>query len=278
MIQYPSFDPVAFRLGPLAVRWYGIAYLLGFVCGYGVLRRAGRRGILPLDANAVGDLLTWIVVGVILGGRLGYVLFYNLGYFLDHPLKVFAVWEGGMAFHGALIGVAVATWLFSRSRGVPFLRVGDGLALAAPPGLFFGRLANFINGELFGRPSHVPWAMVFPEGGPLPRHPSQLYEAVLEGPLLWAVVLAVAAFRPSRPGRVAAAFLLAYGVFRFLVEFTREPDAQLGFILGPFTMGQALSATAFLGGLLVFWAGSRAPLPPPAPGTPKPGGRRGKGV
>lgn len=257
MIRYPSIDPVAIRLGPLAVRWYGIAYLLGFLSGYAVLRRVSRRGFLPLDATGVGDLLTALVLGVLLGGRLGYVVLYNLPYFLAHPLKIPAVWEGGMSFHGALVGVAVATWLFSRRRKVPFLALGDGLALAAPPGLFFGRLANFINGELYGRPSQVPWAMIFPSGGMLPRHPSQLYEALLEGPLLWAVVLAVAAAKPVHRGTVAASFLLSYGTFRFLVEFTREPDSQLGFLLGHFTMGQALSVVAFLAGLSVLWAARR---------------------
>lgn len=241
MIPYPSIDPVAFRVGPLAVRWYGIAYVLGFIAAYAILKRLAVRKVLPIGREGAGDLLSWIVVGVVLGGRLGYVLFYNLPYFAAHPLKIVAVWEGGMSFHGGLLGVVVAAWLFALKRSVSFLRLADALSLAAPPGLFFGRLANFINAELYGRVTDVPWAMIFPEAGPLPRHPSQLYEAILEGPVLWAVIYWVWKRNPARPGAGLAALLGGYGVLRFLVEYTREPDAHLGFILGPFTMGQVLS-------------------------------------
>lgn len=257
MLPYPAIDPVAIRIGPLAIRWYGIAYLLGFLSGYGVLRRLARRGVLPLSVEGVGDLLSWLVAGVLLGGRLGYVLFYNLPYFAAHPWKVIAVWEGGMSFHGGLIGVTVAAWLFARSRSIPLLRLGDGLALAVPPGLFFGRIANFINGELYGRVTDVPWAMVFPGAGPLPRHPSELYEALLEGPLLWLAVYAAWKAAPSRRGGATAAFLAGYGVFRILVEFTRQPDAQLGFVLGPFTMGQLLSVALVAAGAAAWWSGRR---------------------
>ncbi|MBI5016197.1 MAG: prolipoprotein diacylglyceryl transferase [Deltaproteobacteria bacterium] len=249
MIPYPSLDPVAVRIGPLAVRWYGIAYLLGFLSAYGILRREAVRGRLPLDSGGVGDLLSALVAGVLLGGRLGYVLFYNLPYFAEHPLRVVAIWEGGMSFHGALLGVVAAAWLFSRRQSTPLLRLGDALALAVTPGLFFGRLANFVNGELYGRVSDIPWAMVFPGGGPLPRHPSQLYEALLEGPLLGAIVWLAGVASGYREGRRTAAFLLGYAALRFLVEFTREPDRQLGFLVGFLTMGQLLSLALFVAGV-----------------------------
>lgn len=248
MTLYPSIDPVAVRIGPLAVRWYGIAYLLGFLLAYGILRRMAVRGRLPLNAAGVGDLLSVLVGGVVLGGRLGYVFFYNLPYFVDRPLRVFAVWEGGMSFHGGLLGVVAAAWLFSRQRSIPLLRLGDALALAATPGLFFGRLANFVNGELYGRVSQVPWAMVFPRGGPWPRHPSQLYEALLEGPVLGALVWLAGLTTRNQEGRRTAAFLLGYGTLRFFVELTREPDSQLGYLLGPLTMGQLLSLALLAAG------------------------------
>lgn len=254
MIPYPAIDPVAVKIGPLAVRWYGIAYALGFVAGYRILRGEARKGRLPLNPDAVGDLLSYLVVGVVLGGRLGYVLFYNLPYFASHPLRVFAVWEGGMSFHGGLLGVMTAALVFCRTRSIPLAVLGDALALATPPGLFFGRLANFVNGELYGRVSQVPWAMVFPAGGPLPRHPSELYEAVLEGPVLWLAVWGVERLGEGRAGSGTGAFLVGYGLFRFLVEFTREPDPQLGFVAGPFTMGQLLSVAVLIAGVAVLAA------------------------
>jgi phosphatidylglycerol:prolipoprotein diacylglycerol transferase len=258
MIPYPSLDPVAFRVGPLAVRWYGIAYLLGFLSAYGILRKVASRGRLALDAGGVGDLLSALVAGVVLGGRLGYVVFYNLPYFVEHPLRIFAVWEGGMSFHGGLLGVCAAAWIFSRQRSIPLLRLGDALALAVTPGLFFGRLANFVNGELYGRVSQVPWAMVFPGGGSQPRHPSQLYEALLEGPLLGAIVWLAGLTARHREGRRMAAFLLGYAVLRFLVEYTREPDRQLGYLLGPLTMGQLLSLALLAAGVAVAVASCRS--------------------
>lgn len=249
MLPYPALDPVVVRLGPLAVRWYGIAYLLGFLAASVLLRRAARAGRIPVPAKEVGDLLAALVAGVIAGGRLGYALFYNLPYFAQHPLRVFALWEGGMSFHGGLAGVALATWWFARRQGVSLLALGDALALVAPLGLFLGRLANFVNGELYGRVSAVPWAMVFPGAGPLPRHPSQLYEALLEGPVLW--VLVWWAGHPRTGGAMGlrcGTFLAGYGALRFLAEFTRAPDLHLGLVLGPFTMGQVLSAVPVLAG------------------------------
>jgi phosphatidylglycerol---prolipoprotein diacylglyceryl transferase len=265
LLPYPAIDPIAFRLGPVAVRWYGLAYLVGFLCAYLILKRASRRALLPIEPRGVGDLLSALVAGVVVGARLGYVLFYNLPYFAAHPLRIFALWEGGMSFHGGLLGVVVAAWLFARSRRVPFFSVTDAVALAAPPGLFFGRLSNFINGELFGRPSELPWAMVFPAGGPVPRHPSQLYEAVLEGPLLWAILFLVARLRPGRTGALSAAFLTGYGLLRFLVEFTREPDPQLGLLLGVATMGQLLSVVAVVAGLLLWRSSTNRPAPARTP-------------
>ncbi|MDW7711704.1 MAG: prolipoprotein diacylglyceryl transferase [Deferrisomatales bacterium] len=252
---YHDFDPVAFRLGPLAVRWYGLAYLAGFAAAYGVLRRAVRRGRLPLEPQAVGDLVTWLALGLVLGARAGYVLFYNLPYFAAHPLRAFAFWEGGMSFHGGLAGVGLAAWLFARRHSLGLLSISDVLALAAPFGLLFGRLANFVNGELYGRVTSLPWGVVFPAGGPLPRHPSQLYEALLQGPILWAWVAWVSRRFPGRTGAATAAFLGGYGVLRILVELVREPDPQLGFLLGPLTMGQLLSAVLVAAGL---WLWQRA--------------------
>jgi phosphatidylglycerol:prolipoprotein diacylglycerol transferase len=248
VISYPNIDPVIFRIGPLAVRWYGVAYILGFASAYAILRQLAARGLLPIERERVGDLLSWLVAGLVLGARLGYVCFYNLPDYLANPLRVFAVWEGGMSFHGGLVGVAAASWLFARRRSISLLQVGDALALAAPVGLLFGRIANFVNGELYGRVTQAPWGMIFPGAGPLPRHPSQLYEAILEGPLLWAVVFAVWRYGPEREGSATAAFIATYGALRFLVEFVRAPDPQLGFVLGPLSMGQVLSAGMFVAG------------------------------
>lgn len=257
MIAYPAIDPVAVRIGPVAIRWYGVAHLLGFLCGYGVLRRLASRGRIALSRDEVGELLSGLMVGVILGGRLGYVLFYGLPYFREHPLHIFAVWEGGMSFHGGLAGVLTAAWLFARRRSLRLLDIGDALALAAPPGLFFGRLANFVNGELYGRVADVPWGMVFPDGGPLPRHPSELYEALLEGVLLWLLVAAGWRHRRGRNGLASGIFMAGYGVLRILVEFTREPDPQVGFVLGPFSMGQVLNAALVVGGTAIVAAALR---------------------
>ncbi|HWI41093.1 MAG TPA: prolipoprotein diacylglyceryl transferase [Verrucomicrobiae bacterium] len=251
-MHFPEIDPVFLRLGPLEFRWYGMMYIIGFVAGYFIiLHRARRRG-LPLVSDDVADLIFSLAVGVVLGGRLGYVLFYNLAYYATHPLKVFAVWEGGMSFHGGTLGAITGAVLYARRNRMPFFQLADLVVPAAPVGLFFGRIGNFINGELFGRVTHVPWGMVFPGGGPLPRHPSQLYEAVLEGPVLLLTLLLVEK-RVKGEGVVFWSFIAGYGLFRFLVEFFREPDAHLGFVLGIFSRGQLLSFPMFLAGIILAW-------------------------
>lgn len=242
-IAFPQIDPVLIEIGPFAIRWYALAYIFGLVAGWQYMRRLVRRPGWRLSATDIDDLLLYVTLGVVLGGRLGYVLFYRPGHYLTHPLEALAVWEGGMAFHGGLLGVAVAVALFARLRARSFFELCDALAPAVPIGLFLGRIANFINGELYGRTSDVPWAMVFPGGGPEPRHPSQLYEAGLEGVLLF-LVLAWFAWRPRGPGsdgRLAGIFLLGYGLARSFAELFRQPDAHLGFLLGGLTMGQLLS-------------------------------------
>lgn len=249
MLHYPHINPVAFRIGPLSVRWYGVMYLLGFVAAYFVIRRLARERGLSLNAETLSDLLFYCVLGVILGGRLGYVLFYNLPFYWAHPLQIFAVWEGGMSFHGGLLGVIIASILFCHRRGLPILKTGDVLVAAAPIGLGLGRIGNFINGELWGRVTTVPWGMVFPNAGPLPRHPSQLYEAFLEGLVLFLILWFLNRHK-ARVGVPFFSFFLFYGLFRFTVEFFRQPDIQLGFLWGGWvTMGQILSVPMILIGV-----------------------------
>ena len=262
VIEYPALDPVVVRLGPLAVRWYGLAYVAGIVLGYFGLKRMARSGHLRLAHDQVADLLCWLAAGVVLGGRIGWWLFYHRSEGAVEPwYEPLAIWHGGMSFHGGLIGVGLALGAWSWRSRAPVLNIADCLALVAPVGLFFGRVANFINAELVGRPADLPWAVIFP-GESFARHPSQLYEAVLEGPVLL-LLLWAATIRRSFEGQAATLFLLGYGLFRFLVEFTREPDEQLGFIaFGWLTMGQVLSATMAALGLsihaLLHWRGKRA--------------------
>ena len=250
-IPFPAIDPVAIQIGPLAIRWYALAYIAGLSLGWWLAQRLVRRPGWQLRPEALDDLLVWVAVGVVVGGRLGYVLFYNLPYYLSHPIEIVFVWRGGMSFHGGLIGVILAAWLYARRRGVSFLEITDVLAAVAPLGLFFGRLANFINGELWGRPTDVPWAIIFPHVGPEPRHPSQLYHAALEGLVLF-IVLQILAWRPRDPadaGRLAGLFLLGYGLARSVVELFREPDPQIGYLWGIWTMGQLLSLPLIAVGL-----------------------------
>lgn len=263
MLIHPGFDPVALRVGPLAVHWYGLMYLAGFVAFVLLGRRRLQHepyrslGWQPRD---VEDMLFWGVLGVILGGRLGYVLFYKPDVYLAEPWRVFAVWEGGMSFHGGLLGVLLAMAWWARRQRRPWLQVMDFVAPCVPVGLALGRIGNFINGELWGRPAppELPWAMVFPEAGPLPRHPSQLYQFALEGVLLF-VLLWLYARRPRRTGQVSAAFLLGYGATRFVAEYFREPDAHLGLLSLGLSMGQWLSLPMVLAGLALGWWAQRRP-------------------
>ena len=258
MLIAPDIDPVAIHFGPLKIHWYGLMYLVGFVGGWALGVYRAKQPHSGWQRNEVADLLFYIALGVVLGGRLGYVLFYNLGYYLKHPIEIVFIWTGGMSFHGGLIGVIVAMWLYARKTKRHWLAVTDFIAPLAPIGLGAGRIGNFINHELWGRVSDVPWAMVFRNAGPLPRHPTQLYEFALEGIALF-VVLWLYSRKPRPVGAVSGLFLIGYGAFRFLVEFVRVPDAHLGYLaLDWVTMGQILSLPMIVAGIaLMAWAGRR---------------------
>jgi phosphatidylglycerol:prolipoprotein diacylglycerol transferase len=285
LLPYPHIDPVLLQLGPLAIRWYALSYIAGIVLAWWGIARVLRRKALwahppfngkpPASEDQIGDLVVWATLGVIIGGRLGWVLIYGVilcsvtpdygGFctglpmdFLHHPIRIIAAWEGGMSFHGGLLGVVIATWLFCRRHKLRILSVADLVAAFAPIGLFFGRIANFINDELWGRPTDVPWAMIFPRGGMIARHPSQLYEAALEGILLLVILqVALRRFRAhERPGLVAGIFFLGYGTFRFIAEWFREPDSQF---IGPISMGMALSIPVWIAAGLLFWVACRKP-------------------
>lgn len=255
-LPFPAIDPIAIEIGPFAVRWYGLAYIAGLLLAWRYARWLAKKPPKAVPPIAFDDFLMWATLGIVLGGRLGYVAFYNPAYFLANPLEIFFIWQGGMSFHGGILGTLVAGILFTRKRGIPFFAFGDIVACAAPIGLFLGRLANFINGELFGRPSDVPWAMVFPNGGPEPRHPSQLYEATLEGLVVFLILfLLVRANALQRRGLLTGVFLIGYAAARLIVELFRQPDAHLGFLFAGSTMGQLLSLPMLLIGLsLVVWA------------------------
>jgi phosphatidylglycerol---prolipoprotein diacylglyceryl transferase len=256
VIPYPQIDPVAISIGPFAIRWYGLAYFAGILLGWWYARRLVSNdrlwgGPAPMTLADIDDFLLWLVVGIVGGGRIGYALFYQPGHFLDDPIGFFRLWEGGMSFHGGLAGTILAMTIFALRRKIPMLSLFDVCAASVTFGLFFGRIANFINGELWGRTTDVPWAMIFPNGGPLPRHPSQLYEAGLEGILLF-IVLRVLTHRflsLKRPGLTGGAFIAGYGLARIAVENVREPDAQLGFFAGGLTMGMILSIPMVLVGV-----------------------------
>lgn len=264
-MQFPPIDPVFLHIGPLQLRWYGLMYVLSFILTYFILRSETRRKQLPLNSDDLADLVFYGAMGVVLGGRLGYILFYKLGFYLTHPLQIFAVWEGGMSFHGGFLGVILAFVLFSRRKKIPFFSLIDMAAQCAPVGLGLGRIGNFINSELYGRQTDVPWGIIFPGGGDLPRHPSQLYEATLEGLLLFLIVR-FAARRSTTTGVPAWTFVAGYGLFRFIVEFFRQPDEHLGFLFGSFSMGQLLSFPMFiLGSVMVYRLSSSR-----SPGSPHP--------
>jgi phosphatidylglycerol---prolipoprotein diacylglyceryl transferase len=268
IIPFPSINPVLIHVGPLAIRWYALAYIVGIVAGWfyarAIIASEGLwGGPAPFTVVDFDDFVIWITLGIILGGRTGYVLFYNLPYFASHPAQIFELWNGGMSFHGGVIGCVVAIVAFALHRGISILSLGDVTCAVAPIGLFLGRLANFINGELWGRPTDVPWAMVFPNGGPFPRHPSQLYEAALEGVVLFIVLgLMVRWGALKRPGIVMGSFALGYGVARIICELFREPDAQLGFLWGGLTMGMLLCIPLMLTGVgILTVALTREPKP-----------------
>jgi phosphatidylglycerol:prolipoprotein diacylglycerol transferase len=262
-IAFPTIDPVALYLGPipylditLAIRWYSLAYIAGIVIGWWyVAREHARKPIPNLSKNALDDIITWAVIGVVGGGRLGYVLFYKPGYYLENPSQTLHLWEGGMSFHGGLLGVIIAFILFARRHKMRFFQLIDIIACAAPIGLFFGRLANFINGELYGRVTDAPWGIVFPGGGDLPRHPSQLYEAALEGVVLFGILYYMLKYTNARdkPGMLGGTFIAGYAVARMIVEFFREPDDFLGYLFGFVTMGQLLCLPMLAYGLYLIF-------------------------
>jgi phosphatidylglycerol:prolipoprotein diacylglycerol transferase len=259
-IPYPSIDPVAVKIGPLAIRWYGLAYIVGLLLGWRyTVWLAGQPRFNPPgsrpNAKDLDDFLFWAMAGVLIGGRLGIVLFYKPSDYFADPISILKIWEGGMSFHGGLLGVITAMILFTRHSGIPFFKLADLVACATPIGLFFGRLANFVNGELWGRVTDVPWAMIFPGAGPEPRHPSQLYEAASEGLLLF-VIMAILAQRPwirARTGLLSGLFLIGYAIARSTCELFREPDSYLGFIIGRISMGQILSFPMLLAGIAIAW-------------------------
>ncbi|NBN63270.1 prolipoprotein diacylglyceryl transferase [Microvirga tunisiensis] len=266
-LPFPAIDPVLIEVGPIAIRWYALAYIAGILLAWRYMVQVVRKDALwggtprptPLD---IDDFVVWATLGIVAGGRLGYVLFYNPAYYLQNPLEIFAIWTGGMSFHGGFAGTVLAMVLYARARGLTVWTLFDLAGIAAPIGLFFGRIANFINSELWGRLSDAPWAVVFPNGGPFPRHPSQLYEAALEGIVLF-LVLRLLSHRShllQKPGFLAGAFAAGYGVGRSIAELFREPDAHIGFLAGSLTMGMLLSVPMILAGVaLMVWSARRAP-------------------
>ena len=251
MIPFPEINPVAIEIGPLKVHWYGLMYLLAFALVWILGRYRIKKGMIDLTLQRFEDLIFYGVLGVIVGGRLGYILFYQPSFYLSHPLEIFSIWDGGMSFHGGLIGVLLAMYLFGQKEGKTFFEVADFIAPLVPLGLASGRLGNFINGELWGRPADVPWAMIFPGAGNIPRHPSQLYQMLLEGILLF-IILWIFSGKKRPVGQVSAVFLMGYGVFRFIAEYTREPDSYLGFLALGFSMGQWLSIPMILAGIWLY--------------------------
>ncbi|GGB35021.1 prolipoprotein diacylglyceryl transferase [Roseibium aquae] len=266
VLPFPAIDPVLIEVGPFALRWYALAYIVGILLAWRYMRRLVENdrlwGTTPRPTAAdIDDFVMWGTLGIIIGGRLGYVLFYNPAYYLANPLEALAVWSGGMSFHGGFIGTVAAMILFARSRGLSIWTLFDLAGCAAPIGIFFGRIANFINAELWGRPADVPWAFVFPGAGPEPRHPSQLYEAALEGVILFLVLRVLSTRFPllQKPGFLAGAFAFGYGLGRSIAEFYRVPDAHIGYLSGFFTMGMLLSVPMILAGLAVMYWSARKP-------------------
>ncbi len=251
MLPYPEIDPEIIRIGPIAVRWYGLMYLLGFISSYLLVRYQLKRLRLGIGNEFLEGLYTYIILGLIIGARLGYVIFYNLSYYIKNPIEIFAIWHGGMSFHGGLIGSVLAGIMFCRKANINVWLIADLIAATAPIGIGFGRIGNFINGELYGRVTDVPWAMVFPHAGDLPRHPSQLYEFFLEGIVLFTILWTLKG-KGFKKGVIFSLFIIFYGLFRFIVEFFREPDPHIGFIMDVFTTGQLLSGFMIIAGIFLF--------------------------
>lgn len=275
LIDFPVFNPVALSLGPVVIRWYALAYIVGIVLGWIYARSLIKKerlwgGPAPITLPQLDDFILWVTIGIIVGGRTGYVLFYNLPFFIAHPSEIFELWKGGMSFHGGFLGCVAAVMLFAYRNNIPILSLGDITTAVAPIGLFLGRLANFINSELWGRHADpdLPWAMIFPNGGPLPRHPSQLYEAGLEGIVLFvalAIMIRLGALK--RPGLILGSFITIYGVARIIGEHFREPDPQLGFLWGGLTMGMLLSVPMIIAGIIIITAAVRRRTNRPAPSS-----------
>jgi len=259
-LDFPNISPILVSFGPIAIRWYSIAYLLGIFIGWFLISKKIDDKKTVLTKEVLEDYTFWLVIGIVLGGRFAYVLFYAFDYFVRNPLSVFKVWEGGMSFHGGLLGVIAVSLIFAKKYKIRFLELTDLLSLVAPVGLFFGRIANFINDELWGRVTYTTsWAVKFPSGGGVPRHPSQIYEALLEGLVLF-VILQLAAKNEkifARKGVISGLFVIFYAIFRMFIEQYREPDQQLGFIFGHITMGQILSFPMILVGLIVIYIGNK---------------------
>jgi phosphatidylglycerol:prolipoprotein diacylglycerol transferase len=267
MLSYPNFDPTIVTLGPIHIRWYGVMYIIGFMASYLLVRHQIRKKQFGIPLGMINDLFLYLVLGLMVGARIGYCIAYNLSFYLNYPLKVFAIWEGGMSFHGGLAGVVIAGLIFVRRHGFSFWQFADLIVVTVPIGLGLGRLGNFINGELYGRVSTLPWAMVFPSAGDLPRHPSQLYECLLEGVLLFMILWWVKD-RHLRKGTLFCLFLFLYSSIRFFVEFFREPDPQLGLLFSFVTMGQILSIIEGICGMILWYLRPKHELTTPSPPTP----------
>lgn len=275
LVDFPVFDPVALALGPIVIRWYALAYIVGIVLGWVYARSLIKKerlwgGEVPITLPQLDDFILWVTIGIIVGGRTGYVLFYNLPFFIAHPSEILELWKGGMSFHGGFLGCVAAVMLFARRNNISILSLGDITTAVAPIGLFLGRIANFINSELWGRHAEasLPWAMIFPNGGPLPRHPSQLYEAGLEGIVLFtALTIMIRMGALKRPGLILGSFIAIYGIARIIGEHFREPDPQLGFLWGGLTMGMLLSVPMIIVGAIIITAALRRKANGPAPSS-----------
>ena len=253
-INFPNIDPVIIKMDPFAISWYSMSYVCGILFGYSYLQHLNKIGKVKLEPKIFDDAIIYIIIGIILGGRIGYILFYNLDYYINNPTDIIKTWNGGMSFHGGLIGGLVASYLLALKFKVKFLNLIDYFACATPIGLFLGRIANFINGNLYGKPTDVPWAVLFPKGGKLPRHPSQLYESFFEGLVILFILFMLFSFTKIQNfrGMLTSTAIILYGIFRFIIEYYREPDAHIGYIYNYFTLGQILSLPMIIGGLILF--------------------------